>query len=105
MKNRPYEITKEKHGMVDAMLDGDLLESWKLWHQTESDKEIEGTFQKRDSGETYKKKFKKGDSDGVFRYCLGKVYNRFIKKYNARKKKAYMRAGLIKLKYFSVDAM
>ena len=46
--------------------------------------------------ETYKKKFRKGDSDGVFKYFLGKVCNRFIKNYNARKQKAYMRSNLYK---------
>ena len=63
----------------------DLLESWKLWYKTESEKEMEGIFQKKDSEETYKKKFKKGDTDKVFKYCLGKVFQKFIKKSDARK--------------------
>ena len=58
--------------------------SWKLWHQIESEKEIEGTYQKKDK-EAYTKKFKKEDSDEVFKHCLGKVCSRFIKKYDTRK--------------------
>ena len=46
--------------MVEAILGGDLLESWKLWRQIESNKEMERTLQKQDSGKTYKKKFKGG---------------------------------------------
>ena len=66
---------------------------------------MEGTFQKKDSEETYKKKFKKGDTDEVFKYCLGKVRQKFIKKYDARRQKAYMRSSLLKPKSLSIDAM
>ena len=62
-------------------------------------------FKKKYTGEEYKKKYTEGDFDGVFKYCLGKVHNRFIKKYDVRKQKAYTRAGLLKLKSLSVDAM
>ena len=37
--------------------------------------------------------------------CLGKVRQKFIKKYDARKQKAYMRSSLQKPKSLSVDAM
>ena len=57
---------------------------------------MEGTYKKKDTGEIYKKKFKKRDTDEVFKHCLGKVYNHCIKKYDARKQQAYMRAGLLK---------
>ena len=36
LKNRPCESAKEKMDMVEAMLDADILGSWKLWRQTES---------------------------------------------------------------------
>ena len=69
--------------MAETMLDRDFLESLKLWRQIESDKEMEGTFQKKDSEETYKKNFKKGHYNRVFKYCLRKVRNRIILKYDA----------------------
>ena len=31
LKNRPCESTKAELDMAEAMLFGDLLESWKLW--------------------------------------------------------------------------
>ena len=74
-----------------------------LWRQTESKLELEGTYQKKDTRENYKKKFKKGDTDEVFKYRLGKIHNRFIKKYDARKQKAYMRAGLLKPKSYPIN--
>ena len=46
---------------------------------------MEGTYKKEDTGKTYKKKFKKCDTDEIFKYCLDKVRNYFIKKYDARK--------------------
>ena len=44
LKNRPCESPKDKLDVAEAMLYGDLLESWKLWRKTESEKEMEGTF-------------------------------------------------------------
>ena len=78
---RPCEITKAKSNMTETMLDRRLLEPWKLWRQTESEKEMEGTYKKKDTRETYKKKFKKGDTAKVFKHCLGKVCSFFIKKW------------------------
>ena len=72
LKNRLFESFNDKLNMVEAMLDGDLLESWKLWRKNELEKEKEGTF-KKETGEVYKKKYVEGDSDGVFKYCSGKV--------------------------------
>ena len=46
---------------------------------------MEGTYKKKDTGESYKKKFKKGDTDEIHKNYLGKVRNYFIKKYDARK--------------------
>ena len=80
LKNRPCESGKDKLDMAKAMLDGDLLEYWKLWRKTESSKE-----KKEATGEVYKKKYAEGDSDGIYKCCLGKVRNRFIKKYGDRK--------------------
>ena len=34
LKNRPCKSTKAKLDMVEAIIYGDLLESWKLWRQT-----------------------------------------------------------------------
>ena len=44
LRNRPCESPKAKIDMTEAMLFGDLLESWKLWRQSEADKDIEKTF-------------------------------------------------------------
>ena len=65
---------------------------------------MEDTYQKKDTEEIYKKQFKEGDT-GVLKYYLGKVRNRFIEKYNARKQKDHMRAGLLKPKSLSIDTM
>ena len=40
LTNRPCECPKVKLDMVGAMLDGDLLKSWKLWCKTESEWEM-----------------------------------------------------------------
>ena len=52
--------------------------------------------------ETYKKKYKKGDLDEVFKYYLGKICQRFIKKYDTRKQKEYMRSSLLNTKSLSL---
>ena len=46
--------------MVEAILDGYLLESWKLWRQTDSEGEMEGIYKKKDTRETYKRLSRKG---------------------------------------------
>ena len=51
LRNRPSEFPKEKLDMVEALLGGDLLEYWKLWHQTASEKDMEGTYKKKDMGD------------------------------------------------------
>ena len=48
-ENRPYESVKAKLDMVEAMLFGELLESWKLWRKTEAKKEIEKTFRSKET--------------------------------------------------------
>ena len=73
LKNRPCESGKENLDMTEVILNGDLLKSWKLWRKTKFEKEIEGTFQKKDTGETYRGKYKKWDSDEVLKYYLSKV--------------------------------
>ena len=87
------------------MIGRDLLEAWKLWRKTKSSKKKEVSFKKEATGKVYKKTYIAGYSEGDFKFCLGKVRNRFIKKYDARKQTAYMGAGLIKLKSLYVDAM
>ena len=84
LKNRPCESGKEKLEIAEAILSSDFLEVWKIWRKTEYSKEKEGSFKKRNTGEVYKKKYKK---------------------YAARKQKAYMRVGLINPKSLSNDAM
>ena len=87
------------------MLNGDLLASWKLWRKTESEKEKGGSFKKKATGVVYKMKYVEGDSDGVFKYCFSKVCQQFVKKYDVRKQKAYMRSSLQNPKSLSVDAI
>ena len=41
----------------------------------------------------------------VYKYCLGKICNRFIKNYDARKQKVYMSTGLINSISLSGDIM
>ena len=55
LKKRPCESGKEKLDMAEEMLDGGLLESWKLWRDTKSEKEKKGTFKKDDTVEVCKK--------------------------------------------------
>ena len=59
----------------------------------------------KETDKKYKKKVKQGETEEVLKICLGKVCQRFIKKYDARKQKAYMRSSLQKPKSLSVDAM
>ena len=66
LKYCPCEIGKAKLNMAEKMLDGDILESWKLWHKAESENGKEGTFKKEVTGDVYKKKYVEGYSDGVF---------------------------------------
>ena len=41
----------------------------------------------------------------VYKYCLGKIYNRFIKNYDERKQKVYMSTGMINSISLSGDIM
>ena len=91
--------------MTEAILDRDLLKSWKLWCKTEFEKEKEWTFKKEATREIYKKKYIEVNSDADFKYCLSKVRNRFIKKCEARRQKTYMRIGLLNPKYLSANVM
>ena len=84
LKKLPCRSPKAKLDMTEAILYGDLLESWKLWYKTESEKNMESIFQKKDTGEIHKKKFQKGEINEEFKYCLDKVRQKFIKKYDAR---------------------
>ena len=56
LKTYPCESPKSKQDMVGPMIYGDLIESWKLWRQTESEKEVEKTFKSKGTDEKYKKK-------------------------------------------------
>ena len=104
IKNRPCESSKAKLDMAEAMLYGDLLESWKLWRKSEAEKEVEKSFKDKDD-KKYKKKVKQGENSDTYKYCVGKTRQKFIKKYDARKQKAYMRSSLLKPKSLSVDGM
>ena len=104
-KNKPCESSKAKLDMAEAMLYGDLLESWKLWRQTEGAVEVEKKFTKKETGEEYLKKVPRGDKSETYKACLGRLRNKFLKKFDARKQKAYMRSGLVKPRSLSVDSM
>ena len=73
--------------------------------KTESEKGKKVTFNKEDTEGEYKKKYKEWDYEGVFKYCLDKFHNCFIKKYAVTKQKSYMRENLLNPKSVSVDAM
>ena len=49
------------------------------------DKEVEKMFKDKKTDKKYKKKVKQGGNNEVFNNCLGKVCNKFIKKYDIRK--------------------
>ena len=70
------------------MLDGDLLESWKLWRQTEEGKNIDKTYREIETGEEYFDKVPTGEVDQTFKDCLGKLRDKYFKKYNTRKQRA-----------------
>ena len=80
------------------------MESWKLWRQTEAEKDIKKTFKRKETDAKYKKKVKQGESEEALKHCLDKARQRFIKKHDARKHKAYMCSSLQKPKSLSVDA-
>ena len=62
-------------------------------------------FKNEDIDDKYKKKVKQEETYEVLKYCLVKIRNRVIKKYDTRKQRAYIRACLLKPKSLSVDAM
>ena len=41
LKDCPYESPKAKLDMAEAIVNGNLLESWEMWHQKESEKETD----------------------------------------------------------------
>ena len=57
---------------------GDLLESWKVWRQTEGAVEVENKFKGNDSGTEYTKKVPRGDWAETFKACLGRLRNIFL---------------------------
>ena len=60
IKNKPYESPKAKLDMAEAMLHGDLLESWKLWGQTEGSVEVEKKSLKRNRRGVHQEGSKRG---------------------------------------------
>ena len=75
LNNRPCESSKAKLDMAEAMLYGDLLESWKLCRQTEAEKGVDKTFKSKESDEIYKKKVNQGKTEEVW----GIVWARFTR--------------------------
>ena len=69
---------KAKLDMTEAILGRYSLEYCKLWRQPESENEMKGTYKKNDIWEIYKKDYRKGDADEVFKYCLDNVRNYFF---------------------------
>ena len=56
--------------MAEAMLYGNLLESLKLWRQTEEAVEMEKKVRKKETGNEYTKKVPRGDKTDTFKACL-----------------------------------
>ena len=105
IKSKPYESPKTKLDMAEAMLYGDLLENWKLWRQTEGAVEVEKKFREKDSVTQCMKKVPRGDVAEILKACLGRLRNKLLKNYDARKQKSSMRSGLVKPRSLSVDSM
>ena len=97
--------SKSKLNMAEAMLYGDLLEIWKLWRYTEGAVEIEKKLMKRVTDKDYLKRIPRGDKDEKFKAYLGRLHNKFHKKYNAKKQKEYIRYGLIKPRSLYFDSV
>ena len=72
IKNKPYESPKAKLDMAEAILYDDLLESWKLWRQTEGEVEVEveKQFREKETGNEYTKKVHRGDKTDTYKACL-----------------------------------
>ena len=58
LKNSYCASSKDKLDMAESMLFGKLLEYWKLWRQTEAEKEIEKTFKSKETDTKYNEKVK-----------------------------------------------
>ena len=58
LKNYPCKSAKSKLYIAEVMLFGDLLESWRLWRQTETEKKFEKTFKSKETETKYKNKVK-----------------------------------------------
>ena len=91
--------------MTEAILYGDLLESWKLWRQTEGVVEVYKKFRATDIGIEYTKNVPRGNKADTFKVWLGGIQNKFLEKYGSRKQKVYMRSWLVKPRILSVDSM
>ena len=87
LNNRPCKSPKAELDIAEAMLFGDLLESWKLWRQSEAEKDIEKTFATKETNTKYRKKVKQGETEEVLKICLGKIRQRLIKKLRYSKAK------------------
>ena len=66
---------------------------------------VDKKFREKDTGKEYTKTVPRGDKADTFKACLGRIRNKFLKKYDARKQKAYMRSGLVKARSLSVNSM
>ena len=56
------------------------MESWELYRKGEAEKEVEKTFKNKDTDEKFKKKVKYGEKSETYKYCVGKLRQKFIKK-------------------------
>ena len=56
IKSKPCESLKDNLDMTEAMMYGDLLESWKLWRQTEGAVEVDEKFRENETGKEYTEK-------------------------------------------------
>ena len=85
IKLKPCTSPKAKLDMAEAMLYGNLLESWKLWRKTKEAVEVEKKFMGKDTGTKYMKLVPRVGRAKIFKACLGRLRNKFLKKYDTRK--------------------
>ena len=63
--------------MTETMLYENLLESCKVWRQTEGAVEVDKKFRERETGTKNIKKSPRGDKDDAFKDFLGRLRNNF----------------------------
>ena len=83
---KPCESPKIKLDMTETMLNKDLLESWKLWRQTEGAVEVGKKFREMKTRTENIKRAPRGDKDNVFKACLGRLRENFWRNLMLEKK-------------------